>query len=146
VGAWLRSYFIINLCYIPPSRLHCTVDIPANVSDFTDVILHEMAHCLGFGTVWSNLNLLSAPCNELTPGPIYYTGANGNAAYSTTNCGTWSPQPLVETSTGSAGSDCGHWAESNYREELMTPVRCGLSLQPPSPPNGLASSTDHIGP
>lgn len=85
------------------------------------MILHEMAHCLGFGTVWDDLNLLSVACDQFTPGPVYYTGVNGGAAYNTTNCPTWSAYPLIETSTGSPGSDCGHWAESNYNTELMTP-------------------------
>jgi len=82
-----------------------------------------MAHCLGLGTVWNYLSLLSAPCDVSSSGPIYYSGTNGNAAYSTTNCGTWSAQLLVETETDAPGSDCGHWSETNYDGELMTPVR-----------------------
>lgn len=71
--------------------------------------------------MWDYLNLLSVPCNELTPGPVYYTGVNAGAAYNTTNCPIYSAYPLIETNTGSPGSDCGHWAESNYNTELMTP-------------------------
>jgi len=93
------------------------------VSDFNDVILHEMAHCLGFGTVWDNLNFYNATCNTAGTVPISYTGTNGVAAYQTTNCVTWAPDPLIEVGTESPGSDCGHWKEANYRTELMTPVR-----------------------
>lgn len=79
-----------------------------------------MAHVLGFGAVWKYLNLYSAACTPGTPGPIYYTGVNGNAAYDTTNCPTWSADPLIETIAG-PGSGCSHWAERNYNTELMTP-------------------------
>ena len=84
-----------------------TDDIPANVSEYTDVILHEMGHVLGFGTMWNYLGFYSATCTPGTPGPIYYTGAFGNAAYDTTNCPTWSADPLIETLAG-PGSGCGH--------------------------------------
>lgn len=87
------------------------------------MILHEMAHCLGIGTVWDLNNWYSSTCTTGSGAFITYTGANAVAAYQTTNCAGTAPQ--IETSTGSGGSDCGHWAESAYNAELMTPV-CGV--------------------
>lgn len=107
------------------TQLTPTDDIPEDITEYNNVILHEIAHCLGIGTVWDgdNLNLLSATCTSTSTGPIYYTGAKGVAAYQTTNCNeVWGqPQPFIETNAGS-GSSCSHWAEAQYNTELMTPV------------------------
>lgn len=93
-----------------------------NSGDITeDVILHEMAHAMGFGTVWDLIGCLSTACDENTPAPVTYTCENGLAQYALTNCTTLHPNLTIETSTGSPGSDCGHWAEAYYKTELMTP-------------------------
>lgn len=115
---------------------HCvhyhTVLIPANASLFYEVILHEMAHCLGIGTVWDDNNWFSSTCTPGSGAAISYTGANGVAAYATTDCPSFSSTLRIETSTGSGGSDCSHWSESFYNSELMTPVRGTWTVASPS--------------
>ncbi|GAB5037259.1 pkd domain containing protein [Nannochloropsis oceanica] len=95
-----------------------------NDGDITeDVILHEMAHVLGFGTTWRSKGCLSKECDENTPAPVTYTCANGLAQYAMIEtCTTLFPDLTIETSTGRPGSDCGHWAEAFYKTELMTPT------------------------
>ena len=73
--------------------------------------------------MWDLKGYFNATCVGYETVPISYTGTNGVAAYQTTNCVTWAPVPVIETSTGFNGSDCWHWAEDYYRTELMTPVR-----------------------
>lgn len=92
-----------------------------------DVVLHELAHVMGFGTLWTDNNVY-------TDGTGHYTGANGLAAYQ----GEFN-QPLVTFVPvelgGGAGTANGHWDEVNggggltgitdglghdMRDELMT--------------------------
>ena len=73
--------------------------------------------------MWDDLGLLSTSCNASTPGPVTYNGTDGLAQYALTDCPDAYPNLIIETNTGSEGSDCGHWAEANYNTELMTPVR-----------------------
>ena len=42
--------------------------------ELNDVILHEMGHVLGFGTLWSNFSLLNLSATQ-------FSGANGLAAF-----------------------------------------------------------------
>ena len=92
-----------------------------------DVILHEMAHVLGFGTLWK----LNSFYDDLVPGE--YTGAFGLAAYQAEfdPLATFIPVEL----DGGAGTAGGHWDEidggagltgitdgsgNDMRDELMT--------------------------
>lgn len=79
---------------------------------FDDVILHEMAHVMGFGTLWT-LN------GVYVDGTGQYTGTNAVNAYRTEY-----GQPLatfvpVELG-GGQGTANGHWSESVFGAELMT--------------------------
>jgi hypothetical protein len=69
------------------------------------VILHEMGHVLGIGTLW-NLN------NIYTNGTGQYTGANGLAAYRTEYNQPGVGFVPVELG-GGAGTANGHWDEVN---------------------------------
>jgi hypothetical protein len=90
-----------------------------------DVILHEMAHVMGFGTLWELNGVYASGSGE-------FTGANATAAWQTDfgQLGT----PDVELSGGS-GTANGHWNENaggagltgitdqfgrDMRDELMT--------------------------
>lgn len=85
---------------------------------FDQVVLHEMAHVLGFGTLW-DLTSIGYPRNLLTgPGTANprYVGARGVAENST--LGRSGDVPL-ET-TGGAGTRDSHWRESTFDDEIMT--------------------------
>jgi len=75
---------------------------------FADVVLHEMAHSLGFGSIWDRLGLVT---NGL------YTGSNALAEYLDMG-GSGSGIPVeLDGGAGTAGS---HWDEETFNNELMT--------------------------
>ena len=80
----------------------------------TDVILHEMGHVLGIGTLWGDKGLLSGAGG----GDPKFTGANAVNQYNSIfdRTGAWVP---VEN-TGGGGTRDSHWRESVLRNELMT--------------------------
>jgi hypothetical protein len=84
-----------------------------------DVILHEMGHVLGFGTLWEptppiwTLNFLTGTS------PVGFTGANGIAAYTGFNGGGSATTVPVEDQ-GGAGTARSHWSEAIFKNELLT--------------------------
>lgn len=78
------------------------------------VILHEMGHVLGIGTLWQTLRLLSGAG---TSNPIF-TGAQATAAYNRI-FGVNAAGVPVENSGGSGTRDA-HWRESTMPYEIMT--------------------------
>jgi Ca2+-binding RTX toxin-like protein len=82
-----------------------------------DTILHEMCHVLGFGTIWSRLNLLQGPAASGGTNPRF-TGALATAEYNA-RFGTTDTSVPVEA-TGGPGTADGHWRESIFDNELMT--------------------------
>lgn len=78
-----------------------------------DVVLHEIGHVLGIGTLWTDKNLLQG---KGTDDPTFL-GANAVSAYRTMG-GLLATVP-VENSGGEGTRD-GHWRESIFGTELMT--------------------------
>ncbi|MFN3725589.1 MAG: leishmanolysin-related zinc metalloendopeptidase [Allosphingosinicella sp.] len=75
---------------------------------FADVVLHEMAHSLGFGSIWDRLGLVT---NGL------YTGQNALREFLAMG-GTGNGIPVEQDGgSGTAGS---HWDEETFNNELMT--------------------------
>ena len=85
------------------------VDVNAmGLSVFEEVVLHEMSHSLGFGSIWDRLGLVS---NGL------FTGANALAEFHAMG-GTGNGIPVEQDGgSGTAGS---HWDEETFGNELMT--------------------------
>lgn len=85
------------------------VDVNAmGLTAFADVVLHEMAHSLGFGSIWDRLGLVS---NGL------FTGANAVAEYLDLG-GSGSGIPVEQD--GGGGTAGSHWDEEIFANELMT--------------------------
>ncbi len=83
----------------------------------TGVILHEMGHVLGIGTLWDAFGYLShdaSSCQNSTH--VEYTGTQGVTEWHALGGGGAVP---VEN-TGGAGTKCGHWREATFGDELMT--------------------------
>jgi hypothetical protein len=78
------------------------------------VVLHEMGHILGIGTLWTDFGLLSGAG---TSNPIF-TGANATAQYNQIY-GTNARGVPVEAGGGSGTADS-HWRETVFTNELMT--------------------------
>ncbi len=88
-----------------------------------DVALHEFAHALGFGTIWSLKGLLRNPVESSDPSvDTHFSGfaareafeAIGGTAYTDGN-----PVP-VENEFGGIGTLNGHWRWNVFGSEVMT--------------------------
>ena len=100
-----------------------------------DVILHEMHHVLGFGTLW----------DYVTPNLIVNAGTDSTAFRGTAGIqgcigagggqGICLPNVLLENK-GGAGTIDGHWREAVFRTELMTGF-----VSAPGVPNPLSQMT-----
>ena len=82
-----------------------------------DTILHEMAHVLGFGTIWSNLGLLLNPASQGGNNPRF-TGVQATQEFNA-RFGQNAADVPVEA-TGGQGTADGHWRDSVFNNELMT--------------------------
>ena len=84
--------------------------------EFEGVILHEMGHVLGVGTLWRFRELLAG---ALTNDP-YFVGASGRAAFAAVGGATYTGNPVPVENVGGPGSRNGHWRDALLRTELMT--------------------------
>lgn len=82
---------------------------------FADVIIHEMGHVLGIGTLWANFDLLRG---EATDNP-QFTGENAIREYGDLLAGNGA-RPIPVANTGGPGTRGGHWRELVFGDELMT--------------------------
>ncbi|HVT28105.1 MAG TPA: pre-peptidase C-terminal domain-containing protein [Lacipirellulaceae bacterium] len=78
------------------------------------VVLHEMGHILGIGTLWSDFGLLSG---AFTSNPTF-TGANATAQYNQIFGANATGVPVE--ATGGPGTADAHWRETVFTNELMT--------------------------
>lgn len=76
---------------------------------FDDIVLHEMGHVLGFGTLWSRLGLIL--------GDNTFGGELASAEHALQFNGDTSID--IETD-GGRGTAFGHWDDATYTNELMT--------------------------
>jgi hypothetical protein len=80
----------------------------------TDVILHEMAHVLGFGTLWSRRGLIA---DSGTADPRFM-GAAAMREWSLLDPEGGVGAPVANT--GGPGTREGHWRELIFGDELLT--------------------------
>lgn len=84
----------------------------------TTVILHELLHVLGFGTIWIDNNLLSGEGTA----DARFLGAGARAACADLHGGaTVCASSVPVHSSDGAGSRDTHWRESVFGNEIMTP-------------------------
>lgn len=100
-------------------------DAVSGTDRWTSVVMHEMLHALGFGSLWGTLGLVDNIGTIANP-DYRYTGTNGQYEYemlypsvyaSDVNASAGVP---VESSSGSPGTDGSHWDEATFDDELMT--------------------------
>ena len=92
--------------------------------DLLDISVHEMAHVLGLGTLWSNFDTLlvnpSLPSNS--GADTHFLGAAAIAAFDAAGGTAYTGGGKVPVENlASVGSSDSHWRESVLRLELMTP-------------------------
>lgn len=84
------------------------------------VILHEMGHVLGFGTIWTDKSLLADASLSGGTDP-HFTGAQAIAAFNAVGGSNYQGGEKVPVEdTGGQGTADAHWRESVFGNELMT--------------------------
>ena len=133
-------------CYVRPGTdftigglmFFDTADVATMVGNGTlnSVMLHEMGHVIGFGTLWGyNNNCLALPSDTAHAYDTYFSCGNGQAAFDSIGGLTYTGASLsppggnkvpVENCGASSPSGCGagtinsHWREPVFGNELMT--------------------------
>ncbi|WP_419942447.1 Ig-like domain-containing protein [Candidatus Palauibacter sp.] len=93
-----------------------------------DVVLHEMGHVLGIGTIWSRLGLLRDPASETEAPDTHFTGPLAIEAFDEAGGTGYRGAKVPVENMGGPGRRNAHWRETVLRTELMTPsVRVGGS-------------------
>jgi hypothetical protein len=85
-----------------------------NANYFRSIVLHEMGHVLGIGTIWSLKNLVSGSGGS----DPRFTGVNALAEYRKLRTPAAMTVPIENT--GGGGTFGSHWRESDLDSELMT--------------------------
>jgi subtilisin-like proprotein convertase family protein len=80
------------------------------------VIMHEMAHVLGFGTIWDQLGLLQG-AGSANP---TFTGAAAIREFAALRGEGAAPMAVPVANVGGAGTRDSHWREAVFANELMT--------------------------
>jgi hypothetical protein len=93
-----------------------TADLDAMEQDgrLEDVIVHEMGHCLGIGTIWQDQNLVTGIGG---PDP-QFIGAGAQREHGTLIGANAQPVPVENT--GGPGTRDGHWRDKVFGNEMMT--------------------------
>jgi hypothetical protein len=86
---------------------------------FNEVIVHEMGHVLGYGTIWPTLGLLADPSLQGGSDP-HFTGERAIEAFDRIGGTTYVGNKVPVENTGGAGTADAHWRESVFSNELMT--------------------------
>ena len=97
-------------------------------------ILHEMAHAMGFGTIWEYLELLEDPVELEDPSgdeDPHFIGEEALAAFDSVGGESYDDgEPVPVHDRGGYGVANGHWREVVFDDELMTPYLDGGARNP----------------
>ena len=89
-----------------------------------DLIVHELGHALGFGTLWAGKGFLENPSLPASKGAdTHFDGLNAVTAFDAIggNVYTGGQKVPVENDEGGPGSRDSHWRLTVFTNELMTP-------------------------
>ena len=94
-----------------------------------DVVAHEMAHALGFGSIWGELDLLVDRSHDEDGEPIspvpdtHFSGPQAIAAFNQAGGSDYEGEKVPVHTEDGPGSADGHWRRSVFGDnELMGPV------------------------
>jgi Leishmanolysin/Bacterial Ig-like domain (group 2) len=91
-----------------------------------DVILHEMGHVLGFGTLWTGSQTLDLLRDPAVPDPeppladTHFIGAAAIAAFDEVGGADYTGQKVPVMNVGGAGTVNSHWRDGVFDPEIMT--------------------------
>jgi|GEM_PF-4962397 len=95
------------------------IDSYQSANTLEDIVLHEMLHAVGFGTLWEEKDLIETTIDDngtrTRRDDTYESFFTGEAA-TLYNEGI---NPIVETD-GGVGTELAHWDEETYSTELMS--------------------------
>jgi len=99
-----------------------------NAGSFANVILHEMGHVLGIGTLWNSKALLQNASSASNKQDTFFSGTNAVVAFNAVGGNTYTggQKVPVENCVTGVPTSCGsgtinsHWREAVLRNELMT--------------------------
>lgn len=83
------------------------------------LIVHEMGHVLGFGTLWPSQNLLAGAASSGGLDP-HFTGSQAALAFDSAGGFAYEGTKVPVENIGSPGTVDSHWRESVFATELMT--------------------------
>ena len=84
------------------------------------LILHEMGHVLGIGTLWRYHNLLRNPSSQTDSQDTHFTGPSAIGAFDAAGGAGYTGGAKVPVeNTGGAGTRNSHWRASVFGNELM---------------------------
>ena len=94
--------------------------------DLKEVILHEMGHVLGIGTLWRRTGLLIDPSLPNNRGAdTHFNGPLAIAAFDEAGGTSYEAAKVPVENRAGSGSGDSHWRESVLDHELMTPFQNG---------------------
>lgn len=85
-----------------------------------DVIVHEMGHVLGVGSLWGLLDLVADSAADTPASDPFFTGAAASAAFLAVGGGGYDGDIVPVEDMGGPGTRLVHWRESVFGNELMT--------------------------
>ena len=92
------------------------------------VVTHEMAHVLGFGTLWEVHDRLRNPSVPDKPTEdTHFEGPLTIAAFDAAGGGAYPGRKVPVENSGLQGSADGHWRQSVFEDELMNPFLVGAA-------------------
>jgi hypothetical protein len=111
----------VNQPLRPETRLpiwsHIRIDEEhINDPQLETVLIHEIGHALGFGTIWGNLGLLDVS-NANDP---RFLGPNAAHVYGLMTGRSQRSVPVEGQGSTGDGSYGGHWREQTFETEIMT--------------------------
>ena len=90
------------------------------VGNLEELVLHEMGHVLGIGSIWEALELLRNPASEEEAPDTHFTGPLAIEAFDDAGGTGYGGAKVPVENTGGAGTRNGHWRETVMQTELMT--------------------------
>ncbi len=109
----------------PDARAYAEDDARDDSDTWETLILHEMLHSMGFGTVWNDLGLIK-DFGTSSEANYRFTGTQARHEYEVLYPGQFLDDPdtdkgvAVESNLGGPGTIGGHWDEATFGSELMT--------------------------
>lgn len=91
-----------------------------------DVILHEMGHVVGIGSLWNITSPARTLLTDEGGAEPFFNGVGAVAAFDAAGGAAYAQPKVPVENTGGAGTRDSHWRESVLGDELMTGTITGL--------------------